>query len=160
MTTSSATLPLADDPRNQTAHVVNTPPESSVYQIYPQSNVVVQFRIGKPCPVLDAFLESQAIEYAVFVSAHNPHGLKQPAINNTIAHHQLTALLKSEFWEFFSAVGGPQDQTGTPQPAVFILNMDRAEGADIARRFAQDTFIHIVKGRPPELVFVQKPPLN
>ncbi len=151
--------------RPRTKRVQSYDYRSSLYQIFPQSSVVVQFHIDQQCSILDAFLQSQAIEFGVFLSAYNPHGLKQPAINNTIAHHQLTALLKAEFWEYFPAAGGRSDvlaagQTKDVEPAVFILNMDLSEGMDLAKRFAQEAFVQIVRGHPPALIWTEQPVMN
>jgi hypothetical protein len=115
----------------------------------------IRFHVDESCPALDDLLRARGAPSAVLITAYNPRSRKQAAAENAAAHRALLDAVAQMEKQTLPSRGRDSGGKWPAEPGLLILDIDRAEGLALARRFDQYAVVWIERSNPPVLVFAE-----
>lgn len=130
-----------------------------LFEAYLHTNYVVKdedvfltIRIQEKNFDLDNLFNQSQTENAAFMTAYNPYSKELSRTENESRQKKLIKLLNEKGYKFFYGYG--EDETGEwqPEPSLFILGIEFQNALKLARKFKQNAFIYLEKGKAPILI--------
>lgn len=125
--------------------------ENAVYAV--EYGGEIRFAPGQPNGDLDRLLrETRAATFA-FITACNPFSKKLSAEENTRRQKALINDITQGNYRFFFGYGADPSEKWIREESLFILNINKRDAREIARKYEQNAFLFGRLGRAVELVW-------
>jgi len=127
--------------------------EKTDYAVFGDPELVLH--IGEPSADLDELLAAEGAATAAFITAANPRGQRGGNWENEIAN---AALVKSQTEAGFACYEGEgRNPDGSwTEKSVLVVGIARADAEIVGRAFGQNAIVFVERGRPPELVLLER----
>ena len=113
---------------------------------------VIDIRIGCGNALLNQLLLKNNAQSWAFITACNPHSVRQNADVNTFLNTQLENYLSEKQYLFFKGIGVGDDASWEPEESFLVLNIRNEDAMKIGRQFKQNAIVAGVIGNAPELI--------
>ena len=123
--------------------------EAADYVVFEQPELVL--KIGEPSRRLDALLEHEGAETAVFVTAANPRSEKKSAAENAEALEALDQLIRASGYPWRAGEGREPDGSWR-EASRLVMGIYRENAEALGRLFGQNAIVFVEKGAAPELL--------
>jgi hypothetical protein len=137
-----------------------------LFEAYLNTNYVVEdrgleliIRIAEKNSDADNLFTESSVQGGAFLTAYNPYSQELSRSENESRQKELIDFLNEEDYEFFYGYGEGEDGQWKPEPSLFILGIDFQKAFDLARRFEQNAFVYVEKGKAPILISCAQQPL-
>ncbi len=112
-----------------------------------------EVRIHRNDEGLSHCLAEHGVESAALITAYNPSSRRRGLFANRYRQDALERLLASSGSRWLPTLATGE---GWPaEPGLLLLGADRALGSRVARRYGQNAWVLLARGRPPELVLLR-----
>jgi hypothetical protein len=122
------------------------------YQADASPTVTVTVRIDLHDPAVDGLLQSRKVGTAAFLTAFNPLSEPTGDAANARAQECLVRDLAILGIAHIAGRGVGRDETWPIEPSVLALGISRVAAEELARRYRQNAFVWVERGKAPELV--------
>lgn len=109
-------------------------------------------RIGEKNSDLDNLFSNTGECTAAFLTAYNPYSKPLSLEENKGRQAELLVLLEKENYKIFRGYGKGKDESWQSEPSFLVLGIDYQRALALARRFEQNAFVYLEKGKAPELI--------
>ncbi|HUQ76184.1 MAG TPA: DUF3293 domain-containing protein [Burkholderiales bacterium] len=123
------------------------------YVVFAEQQFVL--RVGEPSVVLDALMAAEGAQTAAFVTATNPRGERRSDAENGVANAALQNFVSAAGYPHFWGEGRDPDGSWR-EPSFLIIGIFRANAEALGQLFEQNAIVYCERGRPPELVILEK----
>ncbi len=109
-------------------------------------------RIEETCTACDSLMDAHNVATAAFITAWNPYSEQLSAAANASAQENLAAELAVESIAILRGEGVGRTGNWPPEPSLFSLGINRSTAVGLAKKYQQNAFIWIERGKAAELV--------
>nr|WP_309504437.1 DUF3293 domain-containing protein [uncultured Roseovarius sp.] len=120
------------------------------YQVHAAEPLTL--RIGEACAECDALMGARKAATAAYLTAWNPYSQRQSKAANARAQENLAAELAVESIAVLPGEGVGRIGDWPPEPSLFALGISRDKADSLARKYQQNAFVWIERGKAAELV--------
>ena len=135
-----------------------TPPDQQLDRAYRGACYEVNdytLKIGQPHPNFDRWLAEVHYSTYLIVTAHNPESLLLPAAENLARELQLIHFAEAHGLTFIPSRASDPTGAWAAETGLCLLDVSRADGYAIGRRFAQNAVVEGERGGLPRLVWLR-----
>lgn len=111
-----------------------------------------EFRIGVRAPDVDRVLARRRGRTAAFITAWNPRSGRKADRINAVAERCLRAAARRGGWTALDGEGVDEAGAWPSEKSLLIIGIGRRNAARLSRRFGQNAFVFLIRGRVPVLV--------
>jgi Protein of unknown function (DUF3293) len=115
----------------------------------------VVIRIGHHSLVADRLLASMQVRSGAFITAWNPFSQELNFKANEHWGRDLKRYLSVRGFAFAEGEGRGGTGAWPPEPSILAFGISRAEASIIGRKYRQNAFVYVPRGRPAELVMLR-----
>lgn len=109
-------------------------------------------RVEETCTECDALMDAHKVATAAYITAWNPYSEQLSAAANASAQENLAAELAVEGIAVLRGEGVGRTGDWPPEPSLFSLGISRSRAVSLAKKYQQNAFIWIERGKAAELV--------
>jgi len=115
----------------------------------------VMLRIGQHSDRLASLFAGYKVNCGAFLTAFNPHGIRQADVRNERAHDQLAELLDALAVHVIEGTGCSEESDWPAEPGFFALGLTLEQARVIGSRFDQDAFVWVGSDVVPQLILLR-----
>lgn len=125
----------------------------AVYEVYHNRKTILLF-IDRLNPKLDSILEKYHGNTWALITAHNPYSQCLPPVENEQRQLKLVEIVRANNLIFLDGVGKDQNNLWTPEPSIFIVNIELEQAIAIGQEFQQNAIVWGEFGKKSKLLWL------
>ena len=127
--------------------------ENADYAIFVDPPLIL--KVGEPSPRLDELMQAEGTATAAYITAANPHSVRQSAAENKEANAALADLIGASGYPWRAGEGRDPDGRWPAERGFLIFGIYKKNAELLGRLFRQNAIVFIELEKAPQLVLLE-----
>lgn len=127
--------------------------ENADYAIFVDPPLIL--KVGEPSRRLDELMQAEGTGTAAYITAANPHSVRQSAAENREANSALADLIAASGYPWRAGEGRDPDGRWPAEQGFLIFGIYKKNAELLGRLFRQNAILFIELGNAPQLLLLE-----